>query len=172
MPAAQFYIKTTNTTSPTYTDGQTHVDSDGWVDAFTTYGLSLSDGALSRLLTPAGNKSGITTALITQHGTNTLSYPDRKEVRQLSLEVHILAPDKETFLTRYKAFVSQVLDAGYIRVKHAVDPSTVYHLKYVDCQQFSQFRCEMAKFILSLEEPRPDIRYETGTIGIPKNLQS
>ena len=160
MPAGQLYIKTKNTVGLT---GAV----DGWVDAYTAYGLSLDKNGLSRLRAPAPNKGGITVALLTEHGANTLSYPDKKDVRQVSLGIQITALDKTTFNTRYHAFCTQVLDAGYIRMKHEADPDVVYHFKYIDCPQYTEFLRKKAKFMLSLEEPRPDVRTETGTIGIP-----
>ena len=155
MPKGELYIKTRLTTSP-----QGSADSnatDGWVDAYDTWGVSLEDGALSRLMTPAPMKDPVTNKNVISHGVSIVQSTFYYDVRSVSLEMHITAPDKAAFMARYKRFCVDVLAPGILHIKTKYDPDTVYNFRYVDCTQFSQFRLEMAKFTLSLEEPRPDI---------------
>ena len=144
MAKGILYIKTANT--------------NGWVDAYDTWGLSLSQTGLSRLMTPAPNKSAVTNKNIISHGASVVQNTFYKDVRQVSLEVHITARTKDVFMQRYASFCSQVLDAGYILIKTSYQPNEVYHFLYLDCTQFSEFLREMAKFTLTLEEPHPEIR--------------
>ena len=136
----------------------------GWVDAYTAWGLSLEDGSLSRLLTPAPHKEPITNKNVISNGMSVVQTQFYKDVRQVTLEVHITASTEQAFYTQYKDFCAKVLDAGLIHLKHAYDPNVVYNMLYVDCTQFAKVQ-EMAKFTLSLEEPRPDIRTESGIIA-------
>ena len=144
MAANTLFIKTANT--------------GGWADAYTTWGLSLSQTGLSRLMTPAPNKSAVTNKNIISHGASVVQNTFYKDVRQISLEVHITAPTIEDFMERYAAFCAQVLDAGYIRMKTSYQPDVVYHFLYLDCTQFAEYGRRMAKFTLTLEEPHPEVR--------------
>ena len=155
MPKGQLYIKTSVTSSPTSTD--TNVGN-GWVDAFDTWGVSLTAGSRSRLMTPAPHKNAVTNKNVISHGASIVQSSFYKDVRQLSLEMHITAPSESAFLQRYAAFCTQVLDQGLIHMKLSSQPSVVYHLVYVDCQQFAEYNLSLAKFTLSLEEPHPEIR--------------
>ena len=144
MPHGELHIKTASI--------------NGWVDAFDTWGLSLSETGLSRLMTPAPNKSAVTNKNIISHGASVVQNTFYKDVRQISLEVHITAPTKEDFMDRYAAFCAQVLDAGYIRMKTKYQTGVVYHFLYLDCTQFAEYGRRMAKFTLTLEEPHPEVR--------------
>ena len=156
MPAQQLYIKTTATQSPQ--NGSDPVATGGWVDAYASYGLSMSGTGLSRLMTPAPHKNPIVNKNILSHGESVVSTPDKKDVRQVSLEVHFHAPDEATFWQRYESFCTQVLDPGLINIKTSFRPSVVYHFYYRECTQFTEFRRMKAKFILILNEPHPEQR--------------
>lgn len=156
MAAQDLYIKTTQTTSPV--NGTDNNATSGWVDAYVTWGLSLSDGARSKLMTPAPHKDPVTNKNVITHGVSIVQSGVYKDARQVSLEVHITAPDSSTFKTRYADFCSKVLDVGFINLKLACAPTVIYHMRYVDCQQFTEFNLEMAKFTLTLEEYNPSVR--------------
>ena len=131
-----------------------------WEDAYNVYGLSLSETGLSRLMTPAPNKSAVTNKNVISHGASVVQDTFYKDVRQVSLEVHITARTKQQFFERYAAFCA-VLDLGYIRLYTKYQPNVVYHFLYVDCTQFAEYQREMAKFTLTLEEPHPEVRTNT-----------
>lgn len=140
----------------------------GWADAFLRYGLSLEDGAMSKLLTPAPKKKGNSASEVTKNGVAysaaTLGMADERE---MSFDVHFVAPDRQTFLANYDLFCAEVLSPGYVQLRFSVDnvggglrDRGIYHLKYDDCQQFQEFAFQMAKFTLSFTEPHPEIRDE------------
>ncbi len=136
-------------------------------DAFDHYGLSLDDEGLSRLMTPAPHKEPITNKNVITDGMAIMQGSFYKDSRTVSLGMHIIARPsvengvsytaKENFLRQYNAFCD-VLSAGAIDLKTAFQPNVVYHFIYKDCTQFTEFNQEMAKFILTLEEPNPQIR--------------
>ena len=133
-------------------------DSSTWIDVHNRYGMSLSDGSLSRLMTPAPNKEPIKNANAVTDGSSVVGGIGVKAERTVNLEVHFTAPDQTTFLQRYAAFCSDILDVGAFDLRTSVQTGVVYHFIYLDCTQFSQFHLELAKFTLSLVEPRPDVR--------------
>ena len=130
----------------------------GWTDAYVRYGLSLEDGAISKILAPSPMKQPTNSRSANQNGVSYLGSTIGKcDERMLSFDVHICAPNEEIFLKRYNLFRSEVLACGYLQLSTKWTDD-VYHLIYQDCQQFSQFRMEMAKFTLSFVEPHPEIR--------------
>lgn len=157
MPHGVLYIKV----------GNTHK----WVDAYDTYGLSLSEAGLSQLMTPAPNKDAVTNKNIITHGVSIMQGSFYKEVRQVSLDCHITAPNKATFLQRYAKFCSEVLDVGYFKLQTTYQPGVAYWFVFVSCNQYSEFSREMAKFTLSLEEPHPEQRTDSDEIVYDADME-
>ncbi len=159
MAAKTLYIKTSGTSSPQSSDDG--LATGGWVDAYTTWGLSLSETGISRLMTPAPHKQPVYNSNVISDGKAVMQNTFYHDVRQVSLEVHITAKAgggqtaKENFITQYSNFCTQVLGAGYIEMRLGFQPSVIYKFIYLDCTQFSEFKLEMAKFTLTLEEPNP-----------------
>ena len=129
-----------------------------WVDAYTEYGLSFEDEGLSRLMTPAPHKEPVQNKNLAMHGTSIQGGTDYKDVKTLSIPMHITAPDRQTFFQLYWKFCQEILDPGMIHIQHSALDGVTFHFRYVDCQPFSQYNREMAKFTLSLEEPNPNNR--------------
>ncbi len=129
-----------------------------WVDAFVIYGVSLESEGMSKLMTPAPHKEPVQNKNLAMNGTAIVGAVGYKDVRTLSVPMHIVALTKNDFLTRYAAFCTEILDAGWIHVKTKYQRGVVYHFRYVDCQPFSEYNMKMAKFTLSLEEPNPNNR--------------
>ena len=103
MPHGKLFFKTAST--------------NGWVDAYDTYGMSLEDGALSKIITPAPHKAPVTSSGVTSHGRAMLgSSIGKKDGRTMSFDVHFTGATEAQFLTRYYAFCQQVLDAGYVKM--------------------------------------------------------
>lgn len=122
-----------------------------WKDAYTQWGLSLEDEGLSRLITPRPHKQPVTNKNVTAAGAHVISatvgYEDE---RTISLPMHITAPDKATFWSRYRNFCS-VLGAGTVRLrsnyyKDGNGNPISFTLIYQDVQNFTEFIQEMAKF--------------------------
>lgn len=154
MPRGKLFIKTTAT-------AQVNGNDNGWVDAYDTYGLSLDEQGLSRLMTPAGIKSPVVNKNSQTDGQSIVGALVR-EARSVSLGMHIVARNQTEFFTKYSNFCSQVLANGYLEIWTAYQPSVVYKFVYLDCQQFDEYNGEMALFTLSLLEPHPEDR--TGTV--------
>ena len=158
MPKGELYLKTGKTTSPASTDANV---TGGWVDAYEQYGLSLEDGALSKLIAPAPNKNPVSNTNALTSGVAYLGGSvGVKNERTLSLDAHICAGTKAEFWSKYAAFCNEILDharGDHIRLKHADDHNRVHHLVYQSCEPFSQFRMEMAKFTLVVKEPHPEL---------------
>jgi len=129
-----------------------------WVDAYTEYGLSFEDEGLSRIMTPAPHKEPVQNKNMAMHGTSIEGGVNYKDVRTLSIPMHITAPTRTAFLQLYWKFCTEILDPGWIHIKHSALDDVVFHFRYVDCQPFSEYNREMAKFTLSLEEPNPNHR--------------
>ena len=125
-------------------------------DAYTAYGMSLEDGGLARLMTPAPNKQPVVNKNATAHGSAVVA-AGYKDERTVSVPFHIVAADQSDFLTKYAALCA-VLDYGYLAIKTKWQPNVVYNFQYIDCQQYQQFIGGMAKFTLSLYEYNPNVR--------------
>ena len=135
----------------------------GWKDMFTQYGISLEETSLSKLMTPAPNKEIVENKSDIQDGKRVDRDTDdvRKDERNVSLILNIIADDETQFLARYGQFCSDFLDKGFFDIKTIYVPNTVYRMTYLDCTQFTEFCRGIGKFTLSLNEPDPTNRGET-----------
>lgn len=133
----------------------------GWTDMYDTYGISLSDGAISRLMTPPPMKEAIENKSRLQHGKRVVrddAYVKTDE-RTVSLEIHLTAPNKALFWSRYASFCSDFLSKGFFDIYHAdIGSGTIFRMTYIDCEEFSEFQQQIGKFMLVLNEPDPDNR--------------
>ncbi len=129
-------------------------------DAYEAYGMSLTDGALSALMTPPPNKSLIESSYRKLPGKRVIPKDVVPDARELNLEVHISAPDRSTMLQRYGDFC-EVLRGGVLEIQTRYQPGVYYRFIYLSCTQFSQFIGQLAKFSLKLSEPDPTNRDET-----------
>lgn len=154
MPHGELFIKTHKIVTGRGTDG--------YIDAYARYGLSLENGAMSKLLVepgnkePAGNSNAITPG-VSCIG-NTIGV---KNERNISLEAHICASSELQFIARLELFNEEVLrlDRGeFIRIKTRHYPHRVFRVLYQDFQQFTTFNMEMAMFAWMLKEPHPELR--------------
>lgn len=129
-------------------------------DAYTRWGLSLTEGALAAILTPPPSKDYITNDSPLEDGTRyaltEASLPHTAQ-RELTLPVHFAAPDRETFLNRYAAFCTEVLEGRKIDLSLPATGKT-YHLLYKQCTQYSHIFGQLAKFSLKVVEPDPTDR--------------
>ncbi len=134
-------------------------DNKGWVDAYLRYGLSLESGARSKLMTPMPMKTPTNASEPTVDGVafsaETIGKSDKSE---FSFDIHIVAPNEETFLRRYELFCTEILRGQYFQLKHGKRLGEVRHFLYDGCEPFKEFRLEMAKFTLAVKEPHPEIR--------------
>lgn len=137
MPAGQLYI-----------NGQ---------DAYTTWGVSLSDTAIANLMAPVPMKEDIVNESRLEHGRRHMTSENKVQERELNLPVHIVANNKADYLDKLYTF-RMMLEGVAMDIITAHEPSVVYHCRYVSCTQFSQFLNGIAKLMLRLVEPNPNDR--------------
>lgn len=132
-------------------------------DAFTEWGVSLEDGAVSTLMTPSPIKDIVENKSRLEHGKRVIASDVKVDSRDLTLEMHLTAKDKATFLSNYSKFCADVLETGKVDIISTYQPDMEYHCTYVSCSQFSQFAFGLAKFTLKLNEYNPKDRTVTHT---------
>lgn len=144
MPAATTFIRIPN---------------GDWQDLYD-YGVSLSETAVSKLMTPAPNKDHTENESALQHGKRVMrdTTAVKKKERNISLELNIYGKNQTDFLYNYGNFCNNILDKGFFDIKTIYVPNTVYRLTYLDCTQFEEFRLELGKFVLNVNEPDPTNR--------------
>lgn len=132
-------------------------------DAFDTWGISLEDGAISTLMTPAQVKDYVSNESRLEHGKRVVVDSPKYDSRDITLEMHLIAKSKETFLENYANFCNDVLAKGVLHISTTYQTDVTYHCLYVSCTQFSQYQFGLAKFSLKLTEPNPANRTDTST---------
>ena len=126
-------------------------------DAYITWGITMDETSLSDLMTPAPNKALIENKSRLEDGKRVITSSPKKDERNLTLQINITAPDKDTFFARYDSFCDE-LDKGILEIKTKYQPNVVYRTIYISCSQFSQFMRGIGKFVLKLNEPNPKNR--------------
>lgn len=134
-------------------DGTTHYD------AWNEWGVALSDGAISTLLAPPAAKQRVSNASRLEDGKRTdVSAPVRYEARDLTIEMHLIAPDFETFTARYQSFFNTIAKAKKIYLQFYIyDQWIKFNLKYLSCTQFGVYKGELGKFAVRFEESVPQM---------------
>lgn len=130
-------------------------------DAYTTWGIFMDDTALSTLMTPASNKEFISNKYRAKNGKRVIIHNPCLDEREITVGFNMTAKDKASFLTNYAKFCNDVLATGEVVLHSSFQAKVWYRCVYLSCTQFSQFRQEMAKFSLKLNEPDPSDRGET-----------
>ena len=126
-------------------------------DAYTTYGVSLTDTALSNLMQPLAMKDDIINESRLESGSRHTSIGAYVKEREINLPVHLTARTTATYLDRLAAFRA-VLEAGTVNIATSFEQGVVYRCRYVSCTQFTQFYAGAAKLMLRLVEPDPTDR--------------
>lgn len=127
------------------------------IDTYTEYGLSMTSGGLSALMTPPPNKELIENKSRLEHGKRVVVDNVKVDERDLTLPVHITAKSKEDFLAKYSKLCA-IFSSGKIDIRTKYEPTVVYRTIYLNCTQYSEYRGQMAKFSLKLNEPNPTNR--------------
>lgn len=128
-------------------------------DAKNVWGIVANTKLTDALLLPPSAKAPIQSESRLEHGVRTI-IPNgsvKLDKREISLEIGISAPDRETFLARYDSFMAEIL-VGWLNIKTSLIPGKTFKCRYVSCQQFTNYNGRVAKFILKLEEPNPNNR--------------
>lgn len=126
-------------------------------DAYTTWGVFMDSTGLSTLMTPAPLKEYITNKSPLTAGKKVKPTTPMVDERDLTLTVFIKAASLPEFLQQYRAFVTE-LQQGDIVLQTKYEAGVTYRLKYISCQQFSNYNGRMGKFMLRLNEPDPSNR--------------
>ena len=126
-------------------------------DAATTWGVFMSDGSLSALMTPAPMKEYIENASRAKHGKQVLAGYSRVDSRDLTLTIYIKAKTRTQFFANYLAFVTE-LQGGEIAIETQYQPGVYYRCLYVNSNQFAHYNGRLGKFTLKLNEPDPTNR--------------
>ena len=128
-------------------------------DAYTTWGISMTNEALSALMSPPALKDWITNEMRTEDGTEYVqgAYVPKLKERTFILPISLTAPDETTFHSRYASFCEE-LASGVLVIRTEFQPTIYYRCVYNSCSQFTQFARQMATFGLSLTEPDPSNR--------------
>ncbi len=129
-------------------------------DAYTTWGVFMDSTGLSALMTPAPLKEYIINKSPLTAGKKVKPTTPMVDERDLTLTVFIKAASLPDFLQQYRAFVTE-LQQGDIVLQTKYEADVTYRLKYVSCQQFSNYNGRLGKFILKLNEPDPSNRTTT-----------
>ena len=123
-------------------------------DAFLTWGIYLDSAGLSALLTPAPNKEPVTDSSRIRNGVDVISSDPKKDSREVNLPINLSANSRGDFFLKYASFCEE-LDKEVITINVSYLPSTYFKFRYRNCQQFSEFKLEVAQFILRLTEYNP-----------------
>lgn len=142
MPAYQLYI----------TAGGTEYD------AYTEWGVSLSDTAIATLMAPCAKKDDIVNESRLEHGKRHASAGNYLQERELSLPIHLSQRSKTAYMTKYIAFRNFLHGNENFTIRTSHESGVVYHVRYVSCTQFTQFINGMAKLMLRVVEPNPGNR--------------
>lgn len=140
MPAGQLFIKSASDTE--------------YKDAYTVYGISFDSSALSTLMTPSPMKEYVTSKSRLRHGTTYADTNPKVNEREMSLTFNISASTEDEFIGKYWKFCA-LLEKGSLDIKHSALKDKVFHLKYKDCSQFTEYYLGIANFTLRVVEHNP-----------------
>ena len=127
-------------------------------DAYEQWGVSLSDTALSALMTPAPQKKFISNKSRLKDGKSIVVNNPKVDERSVSIVIHLIARSEVEFFSNYEKFCNEVLAKGYLTIETKFQQGVIYKMEYESCSQFSQFMRGIAKFPLKMTEPNPNNR--------------
>ncbi len=126
-------------------------------DAYTEWGISFDQTALSTLMTPPPNKSYIENKSRLENGKKVLVHNPKVDERSVTLSFNLTAKNEQEFFDRYNRFCEE-LRGGVLNIETKYQNGVVYKMVYESCSQFSQLIREIARFSLKLVEPNPNDR--------------
>lgn len=128
------------------------------LDAYERWGVSLSDTALSALMTPSPQKKFISSKSRLKDGKSIVVNNPKVDERSVSIIIHLIARNEAEFFSNYEKFCNEVLAKGYLTIETKFQQGVIYKMEYESCSQFSQFMRGIAKFTLKMTEPNPNNR--------------
>lgn len=129
-------------------------------DANKTWGIVFDSSAISSLMTPASMKSYIQNESRTEHGKRVVTNNQLAKVasRTINLSFSLCAKSEDDFFAKFSSFCDEIQNTGEIKIVLSMQPTIVYKLLYLSCQQFTQYNNKLAKFSMRCEEPNPKDR--------------
>ena len=115
-------------------------------DAYTTWGVSLEDGALSAFAAFYPTKEPVVNKNITAEGASVVYAGGHRDERTISVPMHMVA--NSGFTTKYSGFYNAI-KTGPLTIQTPVGTYTMY---YRSCSEFTYYN-GLAKFVLNLYEP-------------------
>jgi len=143
-----------------------------WTDTYdikTTWGVSLSDGAISTLLAWPEAKQRISNESRLEDGKRTDIYtPTMFAARTITLEMHLIATDFPTFFANQKAFLEALTSSpeGIILTFSIYGQTLKYRLQYLSCTNFGVYNGTLGKFAVRFEERVPRNGVEPTTLNL------
>ena len=124
----------------------------------TSFGVSLSNGALSALLAPPAMKERISNESRLEDGKRIDTCAETHfQARELTLEMHLIADTFGQFLSRWRAFLAAIAVAnGITMTVTAYGQTLTYNLHYLSCTQFGQYNGTLGKFAVRFAEAKPN----------------
>lgn len=131
------------------------------IDAWDVWGVSLEDGAYGTLLSPPAVKARVENSSRLEKGKRIIPTETFYDSREVTLEMHLHAPDYATFLSRYRAFLAAITGQQGFAMQYKPYGQTLYfNMMYLSCTQFAAYNGTLAKFSLRLVEPQPNLGVE------------
>ncbi len=133
------------------------------IDAFTRWGVCLSDSSLCTLVEPEPLKDAVSNKSTTDNGKQV-----RKEAtpmvdeRDITLFIQLYATSRDEMFSKLIDFKTE-LKKRRINIRTKYEPDVVYRCDYKNCKQFKSYFQGMATFSLSLNEPNPANRTSEDT---------
>lgn len=156
MPHGQLKIYNWDGTGTTY-------------DAFDTWGVSLSDGAISTLLAPPAAKDRVSNESRLEDGRRIdTEAQTRFQAREMTLEMHLIASTYEQFLSRRRAFLQALTASGRgVRIMFVYDgQQTQFDVRYLSFTQFAVYGGTLGKFAVRFIEPKPNNGLPPATLNL------
>jgi hypothetical protein len=132
-----------------------------WVDTYNLkddFGISLSDGAISTLLSPPAAKERVSNESRLENGKRIdIDTPTYFQSRDLTLEMHLIASSFEDYIAKWRSFLSAITATGEgIKLSFRIYEQTlVFDLQYVSCTQFAVYNGTLGKFAVRFTERVP-----------------
>lgn len=122
-------------------------------DAYTLWGVSLSDGAKAVLMQPVALKERVVNESRLEDGKRYINTASKVASREFTLEMHMTSSSWSDYLAKYAAW-NEMLKNGTLNIATSWQAGVVYKCLYVSCAQFAEYG-GLAKFAIRLVEPNP-----------------
>lgn len=123
------------------------------VDAWTTYGIGLSQGSLFTLVAPPPMKAYISNESRQNHGKDYITSYAKMDERTFTISMFCVAPSGKTIYECVQNLVTNVLINGQFTIQaKGFGKQTVL---YKSMSGTNEYNDELATFTLTLVEPNP-----------------